>query len=337
MKTTALILAIESSCDETAAAVLEGKKVRSNIISTQLDHQQYGGVIPELASRLHQQAIVAVVEAALKEANIEASELDAVAYTRGPGLLGALLVGTSFAKAYAFGLGIPLIDVNHMQAHILANFLRPDPPAFPFLCLTVSGGHTQLVLVRDFLDMEVLGETIDDAVGEAFDKAAKLLGLPYPGGPQVDRLASTGDARRFKFAKPVVGELEFSFSGVKTSLLYFLRDQLQVNPAFIEKNLADICASYQALLVDILLEKIKRAAKKTGVHDVAIAGGVSANSELRRRFQEMADKEGWKPYIPDFAYCTDNAAMIGIAGKFKYEKGKFAAWDQGPFTRGFAG
>ncbi|MEO1449720.1 MAG: tRNA (adenosine(37)-N6)-threonylcarbamoyltransferase complex transferase subunit TsaD, partial [Bacteroidota bacterium] len=287
MSENPLILAIESSCDETAAAVLEGSHVRANIISTQLAHQKYGGVIPELASRLHQQAIVEVVEAALKEADIQPEQLEAVAYTRGPGLLGALLVGTSFAKAYAFGLDIPLLDVNHMQAHILANFLRPDPPSFPFLCLTVSGGHTQLVFVKDYLDMEVLGETIDDAVGEAFDKGAKLLGLPYPGGPQVDKWAQKGDPTRFSFAKPSVGDLEFSFSGIKTSLLYFLRKELQKNPDFIEENIADICASYQSVLVEILLDKLTKAVKETGATDIAIAGGVSANSELRRRFQAL--------------------------------------------------
>lgn len=328
------ILAIESSCDETSAAVLINGKVKSNIISSQLQHSEYGGVIPELASRLHQQQIVRVVVAALKAGDLEASQLDAVAFTRGPGLLGALLVGTCFAKAYAFGLGIPLIDVNHMQAHVCANFLGDEQPEFPFICLTVSGGHTQLVLVKDYLKFEMLGQTIDDAAGEAFDKAAKIMGLPYPGGPHIDKMAKGGDRNAFQFPTPSVDKHQFSFSGLKTSILYLLRRGIKKNEQFIEENIADLCASYQGRIVDILLEKLRIAAKDYGVKHLAIAGGVSANSELRRRFQALCATNGWQAHIPAFEYCTDNAAMIGIAAHYKYLAKDFAGLDVGPFTRG---
>lgn len=333
------LLAIESSCDETAAAVLQDGVVRANIISSQLQHAEYGGVIPELASRLHQQDIVRVVAEALRAANIDKAQLGAVAYTRGPGLLGALLVGISYAKSLAYGLGIPSIEVNHMEAHVLANFLPPtdardfQAPEFPFLCLTVSGGHTQLVLVRNYLQMEIVGETIDDAAGEAFDKAAKLLGLPYPGGPQVDKLARQGNPKAFAFPTPNVGELSFSFSGLKTALLYQVRDGVAKNPAFIQENMADLCASYQHKIVSVLLAKAEVAAKKYGVRHLAIAGGVSANAELRTRFAALCQKYDWQPHIPSFEFCTDNAAMIGIAGYYKYLAGEFAALDAVPFTR----
>ncbi|MFK7970019.1 MAG: tRNA (adenosine(37)-N6)-threonylcarbamoyltransferase complex transferase subunit TsaD [Bacteroidia bacterium] len=329
----AIILGIESSCDETAASVCDDGKIRSSVIAGQVDHARYGGVIPELASRLHQQQIVPVVAQALDEAGIDQSELDAIAFTRGPGLLGALLVGTCFAKSYALGLGIPLVDVDHMKAHVLANFLSETPPAFPFICLTVSGGHTQLVLVRDYLDMEILGQTIDDAAGEAFDKAAKLMGLPYPGGPQVDKMAKEGDPKRFSFPIPTVGEYDFSFSGIKTSLLYLVQKESRKDDAFLQKHLADLCASYQHHIVDILMRKLSHAAKKHGVKHLAIAGGVSANSELRSSFQEMCDAQGWTAHIPDFVYCTDNAAMIALTGFFQAREKQFAALDVAPFTR----
>ncbi|MEM7657022.1 MAG: tRNA (adenosine(37)-N6)-threonylcarbamoyltransferase complex transferase subunit TsaD [Bacteroidota bacterium] len=328
-----VLLAIESSCDETSAAVLRDGKVLSNQISSQLEHSTYGGVIPELASRLHQQHIVAVVEAALSKAGVQREELEAVAFTRGPGLLGALLVGTCFAKAFAYGLDIPLVDVNHMRAHVLANFLKEEVPEFPFICLTVSGGHTQLVLVKSHLEMEILGQSMDDAAGEAFDKGAKLMGLPYPGGPEVDKLARKGDHKAFEFPTPQVDRYAFSFSGLKTSLLYLLRRNLKRDPDFLEKHLADVCASYQYRIVSILLEKLRLAAKDHGVKHLAIAGGVSANSELRRRFQTLCDKEGWTAHIPPFEYCTDNAAMIGIAGHFQYLAGEFADLTAAPFTR----
>jgi N6-L-threonylcarbamoyladenine synthase len=295
-------------------------------------------VIPELASRLHQQQVVRVVQAALAAADVQASELSAVAFTAGPGLLGALLVGVSFAKTFAYGLGIPSIEVNHMEAHVLANFVakrdaEDTPPAFPFLCLTVSGGHTQLVLVHAPLQMEIIGETIDDAAGEAFDKAAKLLGLPYPGGPQVDAMAQRGDASRFKFPTPDVGAFSFSFSGLKTSLLYQVRDGVARNPAFIAENTAHLCAAYQDKIVSILLDKVAHAATVHGVRDVAIAGGVSANAELRKRFRILCEKRGWRAHIPAFEFCTDNAAMIGIVGYYKLQARKFAALDVAPFTR----
>lgn len=327
------ILAIESSCDETSAAVLEDGKVLSNIISSQLEHSEWGGVVPELASRLHQQQIIRVVAKALDTSGIDKSELSAVAFTRGPGLLGALLVGTSFAKAFAYGLGIPLVAVNHMNAHVLANFLSPTPPKFPFLCLTVSGGHTQLVLVRDFLDVEIVGQSIDDAAGEAFDKAAKIMDLGYPGGPAIDKLAKTGDGKRFTFTRPYLQGLDFSFSGLKTSLMYFLRDQLKADPEFLNENKADVWASYQRRIVTYLLDRFETAAVQYGVQHLAIAGGVSANSELRASFQAMCDQKDWTAHIPEFEYCTDNAAMIGIAGHHAFLAGKFAPQTVTPFTR----
>ncbi|MEL6251621.1 MAG: tRNA (adenosine(37)-N6)-threonylcarbamoyltransferase complex transferase subunit TsaD [Bacteroidota bacterium] len=329
------LLAIESSCDETAASILKNNEVLANIISSQLDHSEYGGVIPELASRLHQQAIMRVIEVALNKAKITKKELDAIAFTRGPGLLGALLVGTSFAKAFAYGLGIPLIEVNHMQAHVLANFLTESPPEFPFICLTVSGGHTQLVLVRDYLDMEIIGQSIDDAAGEAFDKAAKIMDLPYPGGPEIDKLAKIGNPKAFQFPKPDIGEFEFSFSGLKTSILYKIRDGMKADPNFLKENMADLAASYQRRIVDILLDKLAKAAKKYEVKHLAIAGGVSANSELRSSFQKMCEEKDWIAHIPPFEFCTDNAAMIGIAGYYKFLKEEFTDLYAVPYTRGF--
>jgi N6-L-threonylcarbamoyladenine synthase len=331
------LLAIESSCDETSAAVLTDGRVRSNIIATQLIHEQYGGVVPELASRAHQQHIVRVVEAALAEANVPKTELSAVAFTRGPGLLGSLLVGASFAKAFALGLGIPLIEVNHMQAHILAHFIKdtdtqPVPP-FPFLCLTVSGGHTQLVRVDAPLQMTVIGQTQDDAVGEAFDKSAKLLGLPYPGGPLIDRHARTGNPLAFKFPITEMPGLDFSFSGIKTAIMYFLRDNTRRDPDFVQNNLPDICASIQHTLIEMLTTKLTKAARETGIQHIAIAGGVSANSGLRQRLLDMAPTLGWTVYIPPFAYCTDNAAMIGMAAHFKYQQQQFVGQDVSPLPR----
>lgn len=330
------LLAIESSCDETSASVCIDGQIRSNVISSQLDHADYGGVVPELASRLHQQQIVPVVRKALLMAETTKEELDAIAFTRGPGLLGSLLVGTSFAKAFAYGLGLPLIDVNHMQAHVLANFLSETPPQFPFICLTVSGGHTQLVLVHDYQDMELIGSSIDDAAGEAFDKAAKLMGLPYPGGPQISKAAKTGDKRRFRFATSHVGEYDYSFSGMKTSFLYFLRDNLKEDPDFIAKNLNDICASYQHNIVGYLLKKLERAAIHHEVRHLAIAGGVSADWLLREQFAAMCAKHGWQSHIPAFQYCTDNAAMIAIASHFKFLAGDFTDQQVTPYTRGFS-
>lgn len=318
-----IILAIESSCDETSAAVLKDGKVLSNVIANQQVHEAYGGVVPELASREHQKNIVPVITEALSLAKLTKKDLNAVAFTRGPGLLGALLVGTSFAKALALGLNIPLIEVNHMQAHVLAHFIDTPKPKFPFLCLTVSGGHTQIVLVRDFLDMEVIGETLDDAVGEAFDKTAKLLGLNYPGGPLIDRYAQQGNPQAFQFPEVNMPKLNYSFSGIKTNILYFLRDKTKEDENFIKNNMADICASIQYTLVRILLHKVKKAAKETGIKEIAIAGGVSANSGLRNALTEMAKKQHWQVYIPKFEYCTDNAAMIAIAGYYKYLQKEF--------------
>ena len=327
------ILAIESSCDETSAAVLANGHMLSNIIATQLIHEQYGGVVPELASRAHQQHILPVVERALADANLPKNALSAIAFTRGPGLLGSLLVGASFAKALALGLNIPLIEVNHMQAHILAHFIEDPKPAFPFLCLTVSGGHTQLVRVDGPLVMTVIGQTMDDAVGEAFDKSAKLLGLPYPGGPLIDMYAKEGDPLRFKFPMGEMPNLDFSFSGIKTAILYFLRDNKKVNPDFVSENLSDICASIQHTLVQMLLTKLKRAARETGIRDIAIAGGVSANSGLRASLIQLGTAQGWNIYIPSFDYCTDNAAMIAMAAQFKYEQGDFTDQTISPLPR----
>jgi N6-L-threonylcarbamoyladenine synthase len=318
------ILAIESSCDDTSAAVIRGGKVLSNIVTTQAVHEQYGGVVPELASRAHQQNIIPVVHQALRTANVSKSDLNAVAFTRGPGLLGALLVGCSFAKSFALGLDIPLIEVNHMQAHILAHFIDEPTPQFPFLCLTVSGGHTQIVLVKDHLDMEIIGQTTDDAVGEAFDKTAKMLGLPYPGGPMLDKAAAKGNPDAFKFPVGNMPAYNFSFSGIKTSVMYFLRDQVKANPNFVEENLEDICASVQKTLIMTLMKKLVLAAKDLGIKEIAIAGGVSANSGLRQTIQDYAKKYNWNVYIPAFQYCTDNAGMIAMAAHFQYLKGDFS-------------
>lgn len=321
------ILAIESSCDETSAAVAVNGKVLNNIVATQSVHENYGGVVPELASRAHQQNIVPVVDQALKNAAISPEEISAIAFTRGPGLMGALLVGTSFAKGLALALDVPLIEVNHMQAHILAHFIDEPRPEFPFLCLTVSGGHTQIVLVKNFTEMEVVGETQDDAVGEAFDKVAKMMGLGYPGGPQVDRLAREGDPDAFEFPESEMPGLNYSFSGIKTAVLYFLRDRLKENEQFIQENKADIAASVQKTLIAMLLQKLRKAARKYKINQVAIAGGVSANSGLRDRLSQMAEEEDWQVYIPAFEYCTDNAGMIAMAGHYKYLAQEFV--DQG--------
>lgn len=318
------ILAIESSCDETSASVCKDGKILSNIIATQKIHEQYGGVVPELASRAHMQNIVPTVDAALKAANCQLTELNAVAYTQAPGLIGALLVGSQFAKSLALSLDIPLIAVHHMQAHVLANLIAEPRPSFPFLCLTVSGGHTQIVLCESPLQMKVIGETLDDAAGEAFDKSAKLLGLPYPGGPLIDKYAKTGDPNRFKFPEPQIPGLDFSFSGLKTAILYFLQEQTHKDPGFVEKNLADICASIQNRIVSILLNKLKKAVKETAVKDICIAGGVSANSGLRSAFVEMSKSLQLNSFIPAFEYCTDNAAMIAITAYHKFLAKDFA-------------
>ena len=327
------ILAIESSCDETSAAVISNGKIRSNVVTTQLIHEQYGGVVPELASRAHQQMILPVVEKALHDAKIGKNALNAIAFTRGPGLMGALLVGTSFAKALALGLDIPLIEVNHMQAHVLAHFIEEPRPAFPFLCLTVSGGHTQIVRVRAPLDMEIIGQSLDDAVGEAFDKSAKLLGLPYPGGPLIDKYAKEGDPLAYDFPVPDVPDLNFSFSGIKTSILYFLQKQTKENPDFVKENLADICASIQHTLIKILLKKLTKATQQTDIREVAIAGGVSANAGLRKTLEEVGEKEGWQVFIPRFEYCTDNAAMIAMAAHYKYLAQDFTDQSVSPLAR----
>ena len=317
-----IILAIESSCDETSAAVLSGQNVLSNVIASQKIHSEYGGVVPELASREHQKNIVLVVDKALNVAGVKKSEIDAVAFTKGPGLMGALLVGVSFAKSFAQALNVSLIEVNHMEAHVLAHFIKEqdksDFPDFPFLCLTVSGGHTQIVKITDHLEMEVLGKTLDDAAGEAFDKSGLMLGLTYPAGPEIDKLAKSGDPQRFEFPIPKIQGLNFSFSGFKTAVLYFLQKQVKSNPDFIKENLNDLCASIQFSIVRILMGKLKRAAKETGIKTITIAGGVSANSELRRQLAEVGEKNRWKIFFPKVEYTTDNAAMIGIAGYYKY-------------------
>jgi N6-L-threonylcarbamoyladenine synthase len=330
---SAVILAIESSCDETSAAVISNGKVLNNIIATQAIHQKYGGVVPELASRAHQRNIVAVVDEALKISGIKKHELDAIAFTRGPGLMGSLLVGVSFAKGFAMGLGKPLIEVNHMQAHVLSHFIDDPKPAFPFLCLTVSGGHTQIILVQDYLSMEVIGETQDDAVGEAFDKAAKILGLPYPGGPMIDSYAQQGNENAYKFSDTDMPGLDFSFSGIKTGFLYFIRDEKKKDERFVEKNLNDICASIQHQLVKMLLKRLEQASAKTGIKEIAIAGGVSANSGLRNKLKELAIKKGWNVYIPKVEYCTDNAAMIAMVAHYKYMNKEFAQLDVAPLAR----
>ena len=327
------ILGIESSCDETSVAVCVNGEIRSNIIATQAVHQHYGGVVPELASRAHQQNIVPAVQEALSTAKISKNELSAIAFTRGPGLLGSLIVGTSFAKGFALAKNLPLIELNHMQAHILAHFIDNPKPSFPFLCLTVSGGHTQIVLVKNYFDMEVLGSTIDDAAGEAFDKTAKILGLPYPGGPLVDKYAQAGNPHAFSFPEPQIPDLNFSFSGLKTSILYFINMGVQQNPNFIQEHLEDICASVQNRIITILLAKLTKAAKLYGISQVAIAGGVSANSGLRKALQELAEQQNWEVFIPKFEYCTDNAAMIAIAGYYKFLAADFVGQDVAPLAR----
>jgi len=331
------ILGIESSCDDTSASVLKDTLLLSNEIANQSVHKSYGGVVPELASRAHQQNIIPVVEVALNKAKITKKHLSAVAFTRGPGLLGSLLVGTSFSKSFAMGLNIPIIEVDHLKAHILSHFIDDEEkkphPSFPFLCLTVSGGHTQIVKVDSPSTMEIIGTTIDDAAGEAFDKAAKIMGLPYPGGPEIDKLAKTGNPLAFNFPEPRIEGLNYSFSGLKTSFLYFLRDQLKGDPKFIDKNKADLSASIQHTIIEILLKKLKRAAKETGINEIAIAGGVSANSGLREELTKLAGKMKWNIYIPKLQYSTDNAAMIAIAGYFKYKDKDFASQKLAPYSK----
>ncbi|MDO4217299.1 MAG: tRNA (adenosine(37)-N6)-threonylcarbamoyltransferase complex transferase subunit TsaD [Bacteroidales bacterium] len=334
----AVILSIESSCDDTSSAVLRDDRILSNVIASQKVHEQYGGVVPELASRAHQQNILPVVDAALRQAQIDRSQIDAIAFTRGPGLLGSLLVGVSFAKGLSQALNIPLIEVNHLQAHVLSHFIKTSddyqPPQFPFLCLLVSGGHTQIILLRSHFDMEIIGQTIDDAAGECIDKAAKIMDLGYPGGPIIDRLAKEGNADAFHFATPHIAGYDYSFSGIKTSFLYFLRDQLATQPNFIEEHKSDLCASIQKCIVDFLLKKLERAALDTGVRQLAIAGGVSANSYLRNGLQQMCHRHHWQSFIPQFQFCTDNAAMVGIVGYFKYLNHEYADISLPPFTRG---
>lgn len=344
MKET-IILAIESSCDDTSAAVIKDGLLMSNVTASQGVHEEFGGVVPELASRAHQLNIVPVVDAALRRADVRADQLSAIAFTRGPGLLGSLLVGTSFAKGLALSQDIPLVEVNHLQAHILAHFIetigdrqlamgnREKVPSFPFLCLLVSGGNSQIVLVKDHYTMEIIGQTIDDAAGEAFDKCAKIMGLPYPGGPWIDRLAKEGNAEAYQFSKPHIPEYNYSFSGLKTSFLYFLRDNLKENPDFIEENKADLCASLQKTIIDILINKLKKAAKDLGVKEIAVAGGVSANSGLRNALIDLGKRHRWKVHIPPFAYTTDNAAMVAQAGYYKYLKGEFCPVDAAPYAK----
>lgn len=329
----ATLLAIESSCDETSAAVCMNGKILSNIIVNQTVHEKYGGVVPELASRAHLQNIVPVVDTALKNANVELSAVDAFAFTQAPGLIGALLVGAQFAKSLSLAFDKPLITVHHMQAHVLANLIPDNKPGFPFLCLTVSGGHTQIVLCEDFLQMKVIGQTLDDAAGEAFDKSAKLLGLPYPGGPLIDKYAQQGNPNKFKFPEPQIPELDFSFSGLKTAILYFIQEKKKKNENFINENLNDICASVQQRIISILLNKLKKAAEQTGIKNICIAGGVSANSGLRRSFEELGKQLDWKTFIPPFEYCTDNAAMIAITAYYKYLAGEFADLSVSPSAK----
>lgn len=332
------ILGIESSCDDTSAAIIRDGYLMSNIISNQDVHRAYGGVVPELASRAHQQNIIPVVDRAIKLAGISMKEIDAIAFTRGPGLMGSLLVGSSFAKGLSLSLGVPLIEVNHLQAHILANFILEKDitnhvPSFPFLCLLVSGGHSQLVWMTDYLEMKIIGQTIDDAAGEAFDKCAKIMGLPYPGGPVIDKLAALGNAEAFNFAKPRMENYNFSFSGLKTSFLYFLRDQLKENPDFLELSKNDLCASLQKTIIDILMDKLVKAAKELNIKEIALAGGVSANSGLRNRVIGLGQKNKWETYIPAFKFTTDNAAMIAITGYYKYKAGLFSTQDIVPVAR----
>lgn len=333
-----IILGIESSCDDTSAAVLADNRVLSNVIASQAVHQDYGGVVPELASRAHQKNIIPVVEAAIRRANIGKQDIGAVAFTLGPGLLGSLLVGTSFAKSFATALGIPCVDVNHLQAHVLSHFIvEPDTehnaPSFPFLCLLVSGGNSQIVLVRDYFDMQIIGQTIDDAAGEAFDKCAKIMGLPYPGGPHIDRLAKEGNPTEFRFAMPDIAGFDYSFSGLKTSFLYRLRDEVAANPRFIEQNKADLCASLQKNIIDILLKKLIAASQQLGIDNIAVAGGVSANSGLRRELIAQGNSRGWQVFIPKPAFTTDNAAMIAVAGYYKYLRGYLCDISRPPFAR----
>jgi len=337
-KNNVTILAIESSCDDTSAAIIRDGILLSNVLASQKVHEAYGGIVPELASRAHQQNIVPVVDYAIKQAGIDKNQLSAIAFTRGPGLIGSLLVGTSFAKGLALALDIPLIDVNHLHGHVLAHFIREPGddrplPRFPFLNLTVSGGHTQIIIVRDYFDLEVIGETLDDAAGEAFDKCAKIMNLGYPGGPVIDRLAKEGNAQAFKFPMPKVKGLNFSFSGLKTSFLYLVRDGLKRDPEFIDKNKADLAASLQKTIIDFLLSKLRRAVRETGIREVAIGGGVAANSELRERLAQMGEKYGWTVHIPPRKFTTDNAAMIGIIGYYKYLRGEFVGQDIAPVAR----
>ncbi len=327
------ILGIESSCDETAAAVCKDGKIINNIIATQSIHEQYGGVVPELASRAHQKNIVPVVSEALKSAQIDLKDIDAIAYTQGPGLLGALLIGSAFAKSMALALDKPVIPVNHMKAHILAHFIEDPHPKFPFLCLTISGGHTQIVKVEDHLRMTVVGQTIDDAVGEAFDKCAKILGIGYPGGPQIDKLAKEGDGDKFTFSKSVIPDLDFSFSGIKTSFLYFIRDQMKLNENFVEENIRDLAASVQRTMIEMLMDKLIKASKKYKIKQIAIAGGVSANTGLRNTIQELAVTHDWVTFVPQFEYCTDNAAMIATTGYYMYLQGEFGDLRDSPLPR----
>lgn len=332
-----IILGIESSCDDTSAAIIADGMLLSNVIASQSVHEEFGGVVPELASRAHQQNIVPVVDTAIKRAGISKSDLSAIAFTRGPGLLGSLLVGTSFAKGLSLGLRIPIIDVNHLHGHVLSHFVREqaedEVPEYPFICLLISGGNSQIILVRNYNDMKVLGQTIDDAAGEAFDKCAKVMGLPYPGGPHIDRLAATGDPERFKFAKPHIPGLNYSFSGLKTSFLYTLRDAVAIDPDFVTKNMSDLAASLQATIIDILIDKLSKAVKETGVKTVAIGGGVSANSGVRTAVSEFCRKRGLKAFIPKRAFTTDNAAMVAIAGYYKYHDSKFCRYDETPYAR----
>jgi N6-L-threonylcarbamoyladenine synthase len=332
------ILGIESSCDDTSAAVIRDGVILSNVIAGQAVHERYGGVVPELASRAHQQNIIPVVHDALKQAGVLKEEISAVAFTRGPGLLGSLLVGTSFAKGFSSALNIPMIEVNHLQAHVLAHFIKEDKddlnqPAFPFLCLLVSGGNSQIILVKNYDNMEIIGKTIDDAAGEAFDKCAKVMGLGYPGGPVVDRLAKMGNSDKYIFSKPRLEGYDYSFSGLKTSFLYFLRDELKQDSDFIEKNKNDLCASLQKTIVDILMDKLLKVSEDLGIKEVAVAGGVSANSSLRSAFEEYSFKYGWRIHIPKFAYTTDNAAMVAISGYYKYLDNEFANHDVAPYAR----
>ncbi len=332
-----VILGIESSCDDTSAAVIADGLLLSNVIASQSVHEEFGGVVPELASRAHQQNIVPVVDTAIKRAGLTKHDLSAIAFTRGPGLLGSLLVGTSFAKGLSLGLRIPIVDVNHLHGHVLSHFVREQPddevPQYPFICLLISGGNSQIILVRNYNDMEVLGQTIDDAAGEAFDKCAKVMGLPYPGGPHIDRLAAEGDPKRFRFAKPHIPGLDYSFSGLKTSFLYTLRDAVAADPDFVANNMADLAASLQATIIDILIDKLAKAVKATGVKTVAIGGGVSANSGVREAVAEFCRRRGLKAFIPKRAFTTDNAAMVAIAGYYKYLDGQFCRYDETPYAR----